>query len=216
MLMLLPSPVTTPTRTIGAVLRWGCGWLLQGHVAPTRHDATHRFTISKATKERGAEMDRMAAELQEARAAADKLRQQWQGAVSRRRVCEEEVCEQLGRWVARWAAAAARPVHDSLGEEAVLAQDGGCHTPSCRQHASLASTGKTAPYANRVPAQLLCPPPPHPLQLASLRTKMQVVLNKSRNDDELIRALRSELASKAGSGWVGRQVAGWLLAGWDS
>jgi hypothetical protein len=51
----------------------------------------HRNTIGKISKERAAEMERVAAELAATKAAAEQLRRQYAGASSRRKVLEEEV-----------------------------------------------------------------------------------------------------------------------------
>lgn len=67
----------------------------QGQSNLTRHDARHRTTISRASKERGAEMVRLAAEAAAAREETEKMRSQWAGAVSRRKVLEEEVSCQI-------------------------------------------------------------------------------------------------------------------------
>ena len=64
----------------------------QGAPAPTKHDEAHRNAISRLSKERAAETARLAAELAEARGAAEAARRQYAGATSRRKVLEEEVC----------------------------------------------------------------------------------------------------------------------------
>lgn len=50
-----------------------------------------------------------------------------------------------------------------------------------------------------MPMRLAHLPPNSRMQLASLRQKLQVVLNKTKNDDALIQALRHELVLAARS-----------------
>ncbi|KAF8071151.1 fabZ [Scenedesmus sp. PABB004] len=57
-----------------------------------KHESAHRSVIGRLNKERGAEMERMAAELEAAQRAAEALRLQATGASSRRKVLEAEVC----------------------------------------------------------------------------------------------------------------------------
>eukprot|EP00877_Chromochloris_zofingiensis_P009251 jgi/Chrzof1/457/Cz01g16160.t1 len=111
----------------------------QGQAAPSKHDAKHKFAISNISKERTAEMERMAAELVDAKSQCEQLRLQYGGAASRRNVLEAEV--------------------------------------------------------------------------SSLKQKLGLVLNKTKNDDKLIKALRSELALAAkgvvkGGGSNSNQEAG--------
>lgn len=74
-----------------------------------KHESAHRAVIGKLSKEREAEMGRMAAELEAAKRAAEALRLQYTGASSRRKVLEAEVssssCSRRGR-----AALVPRPV----------------------------------------------------------------------------------------------------------
>lgn len=63
----------------------------QGQAAPSKHDAKHKFAISNISKERTAEMERMAAELVDAKSQCEQLRLQYGGAASRRNVLEAEV-----------------------------------------------------------------------------------------------------------------------------
>lgn len=56
-----------------------------------KHETQHRSVIGKLNKERNAEMERMQAEMEAAKKAAEQLRLQYAGASSRRKVLEEEV-----------------------------------------------------------------------------------------------------------------------------
>jgi hypothetical protein len=69
----------------------------QGAPTLTKHDEAHRNTIGRAAKERAAEMERLTAELAEARGAAEQARRQYAGASSRRKVVEDEVGRANGR-----------------------------------------------------------------------------------------------------------------------
>lgn len=63
----------------------------RGEPTLTRHDEAHRNAIGRAAKERAAGVERLTAELAEARAEAEAARRQYCGASSRRKVLEEEV-----------------------------------------------------------------------------------------------------------------------------
>lgn len=172
-----------------------CGLVLctvQGRASPNRHDMNHRTIISKANKERNAEVERVQAELVDARQLLEKQRMQWQGAVSRRKVMEDEVSQAgMQVWLYVWSPAAAGVVRCCLGRSLSLV------TQYCNGHATC---GRACRCMSSFPLQ-----PPSclpPAQAASLRQKLQIVLKKTANDDSLITALRNELAliSAAGRG----------------
>jgi hypothetical protein len=56
-----------------------------------KHEAAHRNQISKLNKHKDTELQRMAAEVEASRKAAEQLRLKFTGASSRRKVLEEEV-----------------------------------------------------------------------------------------------------------------------------
>jgi len=56
-----------------------------------KHDTAHRNVIGKQNKQKDSELQRMAEELEAARAASEALRLKFTGASSRRKVLEEEV-----------------------------------------------------------------------------------------------------------------------------
>jgi hypothetical protein len=62
-----------------------------------KHETAHRNVIGKLNKQKDSELQRMAAELEAAKAATEALRLKYTGASSRRKVLEEEV-----RGGARW------------------------------------------------------------------------------------------------------------------
>jgi len=62
----------------------------QGHTLG-KHEVAHRMAIKQAARDKTAELDRLTAELASAKADAEQMRSQWQGAVSRRKVLEGEV-----------------------------------------------------------------------------------------------------------------------------
>lgn len=63
-----------------------------------KHETAHRSVIEKMNKERSAEMERMAVELEAARKQAEQLRLQYCGASSRRKVLEAEVRHACSAW----------------------------------------------------------------------------------------------------------------------
>jgi hypothetical protein len=70
-----------------------------------KHETAHRNVIGKLNKQKDTELQRMAAELEAAKATTEALRLKYTGASSRRKVLEEEVSSSLrGSW---WLARAA-------------------------------------------------------------------------------------------------------------
>eukprot|EP00775_Hariotina_reticulata_P012960 gene12960-13089_t len=63
----------------------------------TRHETAYRSVIGKLSKERAAEMERMASELDESKRAAEQLRLQAAGLTSRKKVLETEVSDLKGK-----------------------------------------------------------------------------------------------------------------------
>lgn len=61
-----------------------------------KHETQHKGNIEKMNKERAAEMDRMQAELTDAKKAAEQLKLQYAGASSRRKVLEDEASHLVG------------------------------------------------------------------------------------------------------------------------
>lgn len=105
-----------------------------------KHEAAHRSVIGRLNKAKDAELQRMAAELEAATAAAEQLRLQYTGACSRRKVLEAEVCASAAHAAVCPVPAGGRRHRQALQPNsmpppaAVPQMQGACCAPQMQQH----------------------------------------------------------------------------------
>lgn len=90
-IIALKNTIKQLREAAGSPTAGAAGCTSAGAASLAKHESAHRSIIGRLNKAKDAELQRMAAELEAAKGAAEQLRLQFTGASSRRKVLEAEV-----------------------------------------------------------------------------------------------------------------------------